>query len=640
MDSVARRRRSTGWAAVVALSSGLLLLSACSNDLGPAAVPAGDEPSSVSASTTTPPATSISVLGTTQVVEPGIFVSPDGSDSAAGTREAPLRTTDEALSRWNGVDPIVLLPGTYPQLDITGVLASSTAPLVVRADAPGTVTVAHGSLTDKPSVKVWDSIGVVVRDLEIRDGLWGISVQRSSEVTLANNEIHEIGQEGVHIRDFSHDVLISGNLIHHTGQRTDRVGNYPVGHAPGEGIYLGTGSPSNQDEVHSVEIVGNEIHTTTHEAIDIKVPVHDVLVRGNYIHDIDTFVTGAFVVHLGARDTPPANIWIDANVIHSVTRSSEHRDGNCLVVDTAARITNNVIFDCQHRGIFVRDGVPNGEPVDIIHNTLFDTGSVAAVDVHQNSNADLTVINNLGVEGEGNRTASTSDFVNAASGDFRLAFTSGAIDGAVVTDIAVDLDGRPRPSGAAPDFGAHEVQVTEPSTPPTTSGAGASTTSTTVAAGSSTTSVEASTTITNPVDVGTGAGSGAPPSNDAPSTTAQASGTSTSAGPAVLADGDGRAVQGLIADGDPLADAERASESSGEADSTSTLDAATVPGDPSLGEDGGAEPELLALESFPPSAQSQEPIGLLKLVAFVVVGALLLGVGLVPVYVSGRRTRT
>lgn len=114
---------------------------------------------------------------------------------------------------------------------------------------------------------------------------------------------------------------------------------------------------------------------------------------------------------------------------------------------------------------------------EALHNTVWSADPAASFSAVEwrFANTSATVTNNLvnvalrerdGAEAAlaGNVTgAAAAWFVGAASGDLHLApFASAAIDQGVASGVTDDLDGEPRPRGAAPDVGADETGPVAP----------------------------------------------------------------------------------------------------------------------------------------------------------------------------------
>ncbi|NNE93171.1 MAG: hypothetical protein HKN23_16125 [Verrucomicrobiales bacterium] len=91
-----------------------------------------------------------------------IFVSPDGKNSAAGTREKPLETLQAAIDHDSDPEKIVLLPGKY-RLSETIVLTRKHDGLTIEADQPGQPTFVSGAA--EISAKSW-------KPLPVLPGVW------------------------------------------------------------------------------------------------------------------------------------------------------------------------------------------------------------------------------------------------------------------------------------------------------------------------------------------------------------------------------------------------------------------------------------------------------------------------------------
>ena len=104
--------------------------------------------------------------------------------------------------------------------------------------------------------------------LSIRNGQKGLMADHVQGALIQGLTVEQIGDEGIHLRNFSSDNVVRGNTVRNTGNRRDTFG---------EGIYVGTaqsnwstvsgGQPDNSDR-NLVE--GNTITDTTSESIDIK----------------------------------------------------------------------------------------------------------------------------------------------------------------------------------------------------------------------------------------------------------------------------------------------------------------------------------------------------------------------------------
>jgi len=102
----------------------------------------------------------------------------------------------------------------------------------------------------------------------IRNGQKGLMADKVNHAVIQGLTVEQIGDEAIHLRNFSSDNVVQGNTIRETGKRRDKFG---------EGIYIGTAQsnwctnsgcqPDNSDRNM---VRNNNISATTAESIDIK----------------------------------------------------------------------------------------------------------------------------------------------------------------------------------------------------------------------------------------------------------------------------------------------------------------------------------------------------------------------------------
>ena len=270
-------------------------------------------------------------------------------------------------------DVIEIGEGTYAPFRIVG-----QSNLEVRTSPGARVVLTSNSYTTAAGIHVEDSRGIVIDGFRFERLLWGIQVLGSEEITLKNNVIRDIGQEGIAISERSRNVDILGNRISVTGQRPGRDARFEF-RTYGEGIYLGTGTTSadgSVDVVTDILIDGNVIQQTTAEAIDVKASVESVVITNNLIHDINVASGGAITIGRGTRQFN-ADVVVEGNAIYNVTTWGPYSDGIGIRVSSTARISNNAIWGTQHRGILVDEEFRsiNGGGVQISDNLIFDSGN-------------------------------------------------------------------------------------------------------------------------------------------------------------------------------------------------------------------------------------------------------------------------
>ena len=109
----------------------------------------------------------------------------------------------------------------------------------------------------------------------------GVVATGGSHVTISDVHFRDIGQEAVHLRAYTVDSTVIGNVIERTGIS---VAQY------GEGVYIGsdpgawcTYSNCAPDRSDRNLVLDNTISATTAEAVDAKAGTSGGLVRGNTI---------------------------------------------------------------------------------------------------------------------------------------------------------------------------------------------------------------------------------------------------------------------------------------------------------------------------------------------------------------------
>ena len=122
-----------------------------------------------------------------------IYVSPDGSDYAAGTAEMPLRTTAAALERihvWREgrsneqFAEVILLAGTHGPINV-----ANTSNLRVRAASPGNTTISGGVSVPPSSFSPHPTLpNVIIADVS---RLPGMPVPGTWGKIEANQGVHE-----------------------------------------------------------------------------------------------------------------------------------------------------------------------------------------------------------------------------------------------------------------------------------------------------------------------------------------------------------------------------------------------------------------------------------------------------------------
>ncbi len=250
-----------------------------------------------------------------------------------------------------GGDVLVLGSGTYGGFRIDGRRFSEDRPLVIKA-APGARALILGSDYKGNLARISNCSYVVLDGLTMENSNQPIYCTNVDHVIFINMEIHNSGQEIIHIRGASRYVDIRNCRLYDSGH-----------HRPqwSEGIYVGMGQPP-YECVEYVWIEGNDIHHTANsEGINIKTQAYHITIRGNKVHDMfpgtDTqHNEGAIACEaadLAFRPGVDPDIWIENNEVYNIRFG---RWANGIKSSTMGpKIINNHIHDCQQFGIAFND---------------------------------------------------------------------------------------------------------------------------------------------------------------------------------------------------------------------------------------------------------------------------------------------
>ncbi|MFB6489477.1 right-handed parallel beta-helix repeat-containing protein, partial [Xanthomonas perforans] len=130
----------------------------------------------------------------------------------------------------------------------------------------------------------------VLAGFSVRNSLKGIMIVGTTNVTVADLSISDIGDEALHFRQGTTNSVGVGNVI----QRTGRTNAFF-----GEGIYVGTSSHNwcayngcEPDRTSGITLLWNNIRDTSAEAIEVKEGVSNVVVYNNTVYATGPRVDG------------------------------------------------------------------------------------------------------------------------------------------------------------------------------------------------------------------------------------------------------------------------------------------------------------------------------------------------------------
>jgi hypothetical protein len=199
-----------------------------------------------------------------------LYVSPDGSDRAAGTAAHPLRTPQRAVDRLGRSGGTVQLAGgryVGRRIVVTG-----RSHITVRA-AAGTTPVLDGTGLTVPEgqsgmVEIRNSSDIAVSGLTVT----GYRTKSLSAVPI-----------GILVAGSGHAIRLSHNHVHHLGNDNPTLGSFDI-NAHGIAVY-GTDATASLTDVH---IDGNELDHLVlgaSETLVLNGNVDGWSVTGNNVHD-------------------------------------------------------------------------------------------------------------------------------------------------------------------------------------------------------------------------------------------------------------------------------------------------------------------------------------------------------------------
>ncbi|SFF45122.1 Right handed beta helix region [Actinacidiphila alni] len=229
-------------------------------------VPRPPSPSSTATESADPTGTAVPPVSSARVDCPAATVTVGDA--------ASLKS---ALARAAPGTSIKLADGTYD--------GRFTAKTPGTADRPVFLCGGPGAVLDAGGIKggygfhldgasYWRLVGFTVTN-----GQKGVVADKVRGSVIQGLTVRHIGDEAIHLRDFSSDNVVRDNTISDTGRRRDKFG---------EGVYIGsaksnwcTNSDCEPDASDRNAVIGNRISATTAEAVDIKEGTTGGVLSGN-----------------------------------------------------------------------------------------------------------------------------------------------------------------------------------------------------------------------------------------------------------------------------------------------------------------------------------------------------------------------
>ncbi|MGH7508906.1 MAG: right-handed parallel beta-helix repeat-containing protein [Gemmatimonadales bacterium] len=352
-----------------------------------------------------------------------LYVAPEGSDNSPGTAAAPLRTVQKAADLVRPGDTVIVRPGVY------------TGPSrIVSLERSGTSD-------------AWITFRSEIKGDAVLDGRKGLSLEAwyfgpgVGHVRVEGFQIRDLGAHGF---DFYgggvHDIVISGNHVHHIGRNCTDTSNGRTGASLGAGAHRVTLDGNIWHDIgrYAPGERGCSPRTRHYQNHDHGIYVSDadeITIKNNVFH---AFGRG-WAIHRYSSDGLPSHGLLILN--NTFDGPNSYRPGQIILATstTGARIENNIFHRPNTAAIYFEARRFRGGSVrnNMVHGGVMKVGRPAGV----------TFLRNW--EGTDPRFVSRTDF--------RLRSDSPAIDSALpLAEVTRDADGVVRPRGDGYDLGAYE----------------------------------------------------------------------------------------------------------------------------------------------------------------------------------------
>jgi hypothetical protein len=296
-----------------------------------------------------------------------IFVSPSGSDSAAGaSASSAKKTLQGALDAASSGTTIQLAAGRYAGTNVhtrsAGVTITGPAGAIVAGTGDSRVLEINHDDTTLKGFTI-DGGGRLIFVIGTKAGD-GVSGTRIEGMTLKNAQ-----GECIRLKYLATNSVINGNTIGPCGLEDFQGGG---GGKNGEGVYIGTapeqngefGAPDNRDDVSKNNVVSNNrFDTQGNECVDIKESSTANLVEHN-------LCTGQKDPNSGGMDSRGPGNTFRANIIQNNVGAGIRVGGDAAGDAKGNNIVNNVLKGNDFGALKIKD-----TPGTICGNTNEGNGS-------------------------------------------------------------------------------------------------------------------------------------------------------------------------------------------------------------------------------------------------------------------------
>jgi hypothetical protein len=218
----------------------------------------------------------------------GISV-PASASCPAGQQVANESDLSNALATAVPGTVIILAPGSYAGQFAATVSGTASAPITLCGTSDAIIDggdIKAGYAFYLNGASWWQLIGFSVKGAQK-----GVVTDHANHVLISGLYVHDVGDEGIHLRSFSSDDTIQGVKVRNTGLLTAKFG---------EGIYVGTANKNwckytacSPDQSDRDVVKNNDIANTTAENIDIKEGTTGGVIQGNVLDGVGMVASAA-----------------------------------------------------------------------------------------------------------------------------------------------------------------------------------------------------------------------------------------------------------------------------------------------------------------------------------------------------------
>lgn len=368
------------------------------------------------------------------------FVSPTGSDSNPGSQALPFRTIQRAANIVNPGDTVIVENGVYT-FSGSSPCFSKTIVCISRGGAPGQLVTFRSR--NKWGAKLYGQFGVAANGFVFAPGANYVRIQNFEIGAFGNVSGSASGIEMYNGGSFSE---ILGNRIHNMGRVCTGTGNGQNGIfiqrnnilVDGNFIHdIGRFKPGQNGCNPPNQNWQNHDHGIYHSTGD------DVTIRNNVLYNIQQ----GWPIHLYPNSRKRLNILNNTMAFNNLNPGKLGAIviwGNMALSDS--NIINNIFYQVNTAAIWVGGGTPSISNLRISNN-IVSNGII--VKLEPGVSAAGMIVSNNGQHVD-------PGLVNPGGSDFHLRANSIAIDTGAVVPVPTDNEGRPRPQRSAFDVGAYE----------------------------------------------------------------------------------------------------------------------------------------------------------------------------------------